>query len=378
MSKYHITEIVQRANNIMRKQFGDHRINLLNPVIIKDSMRNLVFRCEVDSVDMQIPQTVIVKMILHTANCGYTDWASLDYLKRSGLHGLAPEYYCGDQEAGFFIMEDLGKQQSLDHILRETNFQEVKQSLISLAKQTAKLHADTMGQNRGYQSIRNLLPESGLPIRKEQAKSWEAGLAKVWRWFEVVDLNPRNGLQECLDRINHLYLEPGPYLSFTHGDMAPSNNLFLPDRKAFLIDFEYGGDRHALYDLTAWNILCPLPDELIGTMTSVYQQELFKHSPITLDEELFHQGYAYISAWRALAMLSWIPCEILEENRSWVEDWTMRQAVLATLHRLNRSCLKEVELTPLLEMTRLLEEELVQRWHSFDTIFPEWPSLSEG
>lgn len=375
MSNYQIKEIIQGASNMLQKYFDGNMLNLSNPEVIKDSVRNLVLRCGVNSDDSQIPQSVIIKKILHTPKCGYTDWASLDYLKGSGLKSLVPEYYCGDQEMGFFIMEDLGDQQSLDDILRETDFQEVEQSLISLVKQTAKLHAATLGQKRGYQKIRDSLPESGLPIRQEQAKNWDAGLLKVLRWFEAVDITTQCSLRECLDRINHLYLEPGPYLSFTHGDMAPTNNLFLPDRQAFLIDFEYGGDRHALYDLTAWNVLCPLPEELVEVMNNTYRQELFQHSPIALDEELYHQGYAYISAWRALAMLSWIPCEILEENRPWVEDWTMRQAVLAALHRLNQSCQKQVELTPLLDMTRFLEEELVHRWGTFNTILPQWPAL---
>ena len=49
-----------------------------------------------------------------------------------------------------------------------------------------------------------------------------------------------------------MFGEPGPFLAFTHGDPAPTNNHVAGD-EVRLLDFEYGGFRHALYDITAWS-----------------------------------------------------------------------------------------------------------------------------
>src|SRR5436190_1655680 len=63
--------------------------------------------------------------------------------------------------------------------------------------------------------------------------------------------------------------------TFTHGDPAPTNCL-TRGGTAVLVDFEFGGFRHALYDLTAWYILCPLPEELVEEMSDGYRNELMR------------------------------------------------------------------------------------------------------
>ena len=50
------------------------------------------------------------------------------------------------------------------------------------------------------------------------------------------------GPQEDLEQVARELADPGPFLAFTHGDMAPSNTLFTREGPC-LLDFEYGGMR---------------------------------------------------------------------------------------------------------------------------------------
>ncbi len=99
---------------------------------------------------------------------------------------------------------------------------------------------------------------------------------------------------------------------------APSNNHFTASQVR-LLDFEYGAFRHVLYDLAAWKILCPLPENPLDEMTAVFRAELSGAYPAIADDSFFKSEWTAICAWRALAVLTWISPAVISDNRPWAE-----------------------------------------------------------
>ena len=111
--------------------------------------------------------------------------------------------------------------------------------------------------------------------------------------------------------------------TFTHGDPAPTNNHVVGGRVT-LLDFEYGGFRHALYDMTGWDTLCPLPGPVVRSMRSAYRAAMAREGSATdlagvaADDGAFDDAWATMSAYRAVAILGWLGPGVLRENRPWV------------------------------------------------------------
>lgn len=168
-------------------------------------------------------------------------------------------------------------------------------------------------------------------------------------------------LGHCLAHIAAVYREPGPWLCFSHGDPAPSNTHITGD-EVRLLDFEYGGFRHALYDLSAWAVLCPLPERQLQQMRDMFQHTLADFLPAAGDSGAFRDGWGALCAYRAIALLSWVSPAVLESDQAFVGAWSARQAVLAALARAEAAAAPVPALRPAVLAFRRLYGELHQRW----------------
>jgi hypothetical protein len=149
-----------------------------------------------------------------------------------------------------------------------------------------------------------------------------------------------------------------------------------------LVDFEYGAYRHALYDVTAWDVLCPLPEDLVTLVRETHRVALAATWPAAHDEARYHEAWAALASFRALALLNWIPAGSLEADRPWVEDWSARQAVLAALFRLWRNASTVLSLAALGRAAERAFHALAARWPEIGAekgeaaFLPHWPALS--
>jgi len=357
------------------------RVTLRDAELLKDRERNVVVRYGVDGalgVD-----SVVVKWIREQAALGFTDWASIEYLSSTPAAPLVPRFYAGDAEAGVFAMQDLGGSRSVDDLLRGPSRADAEHALVALAAQYGRLHAATIGDAAAYDWRRARLPGAPGPERRAEAERWVAGGPALCRWLTAVGCAVPAGLDECLRYVAALYAAPGPFLAFTHGDPAPSNTHVPVGTGAGggavrLLDFEYGAFRHALYDLAAWFVVCPLPERVVQPMVGAYRAELAPACPAAGDDERWRDEWAAMCAYRAVAMLTWLPPAILEADRPWVEQWTMRQAVLATATRL-RAAAGDGPLTPLATAAVRLQGALSARWPELgegEAVLPRWPALA--
>jgi thiamine kinase-like enzyme len=317
----------------------------------------------------------VVKQLKAGAAPGFTDWASLAFLSTlPGATGVAPRFYGGDAAHRFFVMEDLGGSRSLQDVLMGNDRRPVDTALRRLSRQYARLHAATLGNKGQYHRILEALPESGHRGRHAEARRWLTALARVHRWAQRTGCALPAGFDRACGQLAAAYAEPGPWLAFTHGDPAPTNN-HVADDGVRLLDFEYGGFRHALYDLTAWYVLCPLPDALVRAMSRWYRRALATGCAAARNPQDYRRAWGAMAAYRALAILTWIPESALDADRPWVEGWSARAAVLTAVSRLHEAAALLPELQPIGAAAGNLRDTLRGSWPEVDGRGPRWPAL---
>jgi hypothetical protein len=243
----------------------------------------------------------------------------------------------------------------------------------------AQLIASTAGHEQDFLRIRAGLPGAMDQGRRREAERWQAGRPHLERWLTVLDLQLPRGFDRAFYHVAGLYADPGPFLAFSHGDPAPSNNHIRDDRVR-LLDFEYGGYRHALYDLTAWYVLCPLPLAWLAEMEQAFRRSIAPTSVGGLvdDERSYREAWATMVAYRALAMLTWFPHDLLARDHAWTPGWTMRAALISTTRRLHQATADVVALAPLAELGAQMAATVQARWPKLRDGALRWPGAADG
>jgi hypothetical protein len=375
----HLDKLAERAASLLGRRLGD-RLTLDTPVLLKDAERSLVLRYRVRSAVSPIA-SVIVKQLRDEGVVGFTDWASLEFLSEiPEAKGLAPGFLGGDVADPLFLMEDLGDCRSLEQLLNEGDREAAGRALEELAAQMARLHGVTLSREEQYGAIRRALPGADGLGRQREADRWLASRSRVEEWLDAAGCPAPRGFAACMVRIARTFAEPGPFLCFTHGDPAPTNNHLDAEGRVRLLDFEYGAFRHALYDLTGWNILCPLPPRCVELMSRRFRAELGAECPIVEDDAAYADAWGHLCAFRALAILTWIDPSVLQENRPQVgPDWTARHAVLAAVSRMQSATGGIAALQPVHEAAGGLAKRLSRRWSELTIsgeVMPQWPAFA--
>jgi hypothetical protein len=369
------SRLLRLAESILERQTGLAG-SLRDPVLLKDGLRCRVVRCQVGSEKTELP-SVIVKQAKPGPEAGrvYTDWASLAFLSDlPETRGIAPGFYGGDTETGVFVMEDLGPSRSLEDLLTGSDPEAARRALRELATQTGRLHAHTLGRAEEFERLAGSLPGAVICDCGAEATKWIHGLTRFFDWCDATGCEVPEEFEPCTIWLSSDFALPDQWLAFTHGDPAPTNN-HVDGETVRLLDFEFGGFRHALYDITAWYVLCPLPEEIVREMTDCYQGEMAKTCAPARDDDWFRETWARLCAYRALAMLSWIPPQALVENRPWVNDWSCQEAVLSTVIRLHQVTRGVRRLKPIGVAAGRLECALRVRWPEIGDPLPRWPAL---
>jgi Phosphotransferase enzyme family len=220
-----------------------------------------------------------------------------------------------------------------------------------------------------------MLPgEAGLG-RQQEATRWLEARNRIAGWADALAIPLPRDFDVACAHIAAIYADPGPYLAFSHGDPAPTNNHIGPARVR-LVDFEYAGYRHALYDLTGWAILCPLPWAWVAAMEREFRRVLGAGAwgGTLTDEGRYQEAWATMCAYRALALITWLSPDLLAEDGAWAPGWTRRAALISTTLRLHQASTRVAALAPLSELGGRMSEELRARWPALGDGAPRWPA----
>ncbi len=367
--------LVRQAESLVRDRWG-RKIGLHAPRVVAARGRSLVVRCAVTGWD-DVASLVLKRNEGDDAR-GFTDWASLAFLSAlEEATDVAPRFYGGDARERFVVMEDLGGSRSLADLLEQADATAAVEALAALATSMARLVAATAGREETFVRLRATLPGGAGLGRQQEAARWLEARERVARWADLLAIPLPRGFDAAYAHVAAVYADPGPSLAFSHGDPAPSNNHLSPGRVR-LIDFEYAGYRHALYDLTGWAILCPLPWAWVAGMECVFRRGLgadARGGPFA-DDGQYREAWATLCAYRALAMLTWFPPDLLAEDRAWAPGWTGRAALLSTTLRLHQTSAAAAALTPLADLGGRLSEALRARWPTLGEGAPNWPAAA--
>ncbi len=369
-----VERLVQQAASLLQSHRGQ-AISLDNAQVVAMRERSLVVRCAVTG--WEGVASVVLKRNEGDDARGFTDWASLAFLSTlEEARGVAPRFYAGSVRERFVVMEDLGGSRSVADLLQREDAAPVVDALTSLATAMARLVVATWGREATFARMRAALPGGeGLDRRREAAR-WLAARDRVVDWAAALAIPVPHSFDVASAQLAAVYADPGPYLAFSHGDPAPSNN-HLATGGVRLVDFEYASYRHALYDLTGWAILCPLPWAWVSAMDEAFRHTIAA-SPVggALAADGYHDSWAALCAYRALAMITWFSPDLLVQNGAWVAEWTRRAALLSTALRLHQVSSGVAALQPLADLGAHMSEQLQARWPDLGEGLPRWPAAA--
>lgn len=277
--------------------------------------------------------------------------------------GVVPDVVAELSDARGFAMQDAGDC-TLEWALARGGERGVRAAVAAMARAYARLHVAGRSQARHHEGLRSA-------ARTRELGDWTDGLPRAFAWLHLADGDAR--VRRALTRIVAAWYADRDTLTLTHGDPAPGNVLLVgASGEARLVDFEYGAVRHPAYDLTAWDVLCPLPNDLVQHLRHAYVSE---RARLGWPVPAAHVGYEAILAYRALAMLAWFPPAARERDGDWVAPWTVRQAVLSTLDRLGERGADDPHLRGLAEAALTAAAHWRREWPEIVDVLPRWSSL---
>ncbi|WNG43602.1 phosphotransferase [Archangium minus] len=340
-----------------------------SPELLKTGTRSVVVRAQVRGGPVP---GVILKHFHDEPVCGFDDWAGTEFLTRRAPE-QGPHFLAGDVDARLFVQEDLGRGRTLEELLRGEDERAAAGGVLSTARLTGQLHARTMGLQSEYELIRQALPPRHQRVRVENARYLLEHEGRLLRWLSALGAEAAPGTREDLETVARALADPGPFLAFTHGDLAPSNVLFTLEGPR-LLDFEYAGMRHAMYDALMWLVTVPFPDELVSRADITYRIALSSQCEAAQVDSQWARARATVALARTVNLFQWLPPRVLEEDREWAPGLSERAALLHHLARC-RALLAPVDGFPGLARTlQTLESRLSERW----TVPPfVWPALQQ-
>ncbi|HZI09495.1 MAG TPA: phosphotransferase [Myxococcus sp.] len=341
---------------------------LSEPQVLRTQSRCDVVRAAVRGGEVP---SVVLKHFRDDPVLGLDEWTGLELLGRYNL-AVAPGLIAGDAATRLLVLEDLGTGPSLEDLLNASDARAATGGLLAVARLTAQLHARTPRMQGDFDLLRHTLSPRPTRARIDNARYLLDHKDRLSRWLASTGAHEAPGTQEDLEVLARELADPGPFLTLTHGDMAPGNTVFTSGGPR-LVDFEYCGMRHALHDALMWLLAVPFPDELISRADLTYRITLTQGCEEAQVDSAWLRARATVAAARTVNVLQWISPKALERDREWAPGFSERAALLRHLARC-RALQEPVNPVPCLARTLgSLEARLVERWP--DTPSFIWPAF---
>ncbi len=353
-----------------------------------------VLRCRVWQAPTTFPTTVIVKQAkqrgeqaydpMHTdlhslAPRLFNDWAGVQFLDEIGArHQLAPSLYGGDRALGYIVLEDLGDVTSFDQVLLTDGVARAEQVIVQWASYLGEMHAASIGHAERFHHLRTQLGPI-QPMYVIDARDLRAALIQLQPLFDRLGLVLPAGYDEDIAGVLHAIADPEPFLAFTHGDPC-LHNLFPLSTGAVMLDFEWGGYRHALTDAVYSRMLFPtcygihrLPRAILDQSEAVYRAALRERCSAATDDDAFGRATVVACAYWTLKTLQWYLEAALDVDDAWTE--TRRLWLLARLEAFVEATEEFGFFLALGQMIRMLVRTLHEQWPDVDANVPYFPAF---
>ena len=382
-----LKETRSSAEGALRDAWGE-RVSLQGGVGLGGSDRSNVYRFLVVDGPDNAPESVVVKaaaaMEGETYDPGveggpawrlFNDWAGLQFLtKAAGESTPAPRFYAGNSASGLIILEDLGSGKQLDHLLLGEDAEAAEAGLMGLMKALGRMHALTVGKRAAFESLRNNLGPTERGNTDEEILHVRRRLDDLGK---PLDVRITTETKTDLESFTGFLDKSGPFQAYSHHDPCPDNCLWVGE-EIKLLDFEFGGFRHALLDGVYGRIHFPtcwcvnrLPEHIYIQMERVYRTELARGCPEAGDDALFSQAVVGACAWHLIGTLH---PHVLEEDGEWGIA-TRRQRALVRLDRFAEVAETFGHCEALAATTVNLAAALRRRWPKETEEMPFYPAF---
>jgi len=323
--------------------------------VLKTSGRAAVFRCQFAD-----GRSAIAKLHAADTNEARHERAALSFLTGLPEHAnaLAPRLLARSNDERLIVMEELKGEELTVSLERECE-QTIEERLVGFARELGHFHGRVATQL-------DQLPVSLHDVYRHDAQRARSLLDKLNELLDQAGVQPAPGFDAAWVRVSESLGVPGPFLTLTHGDLAPSNVLFSvaePTRPR-LVDFEYAGARSGLYDVMFWEAAVPFPRWLGEPMTHAYRATLGAHVHDALDDELFSAQLATLKTHRVFWWLSFrLRDALLSGEGEWVPGWPLRRAYLWYLRNHLSSVALLPALQPVFRTAEALHARLSESWN---------------
>jgi hypothetical protein len=338
--------LTSEAERMLSDRFGSQVHFTTVERLSEPDRRNLILRC-LSTPAGNLPAKFIIKKVQADVyepdnpdswdtQRFFSDWIGSQFL--SSLGGEArygPQFYAGNRELGFIIMEDMGPHRSLVEPLLLEDAARAEEALLRYSICLGKLHADTVNKSALFEQLSQSVSAHGRTTAAMGAEV-EKDIQNVQTLMEELGVLPGTAFRQELREMGKAVVNPGPFLAYIHGDPCP-DNVFDHEPDLRLIDFEFGYFGHALIDATYARMLFPtcwcanrLPQSMVEKMESRYRTEFVKGCPEAKEKSAWEHALLTICSYWLLNTLAWHLAPALKEDRNWGIAG-LRQRILARL-----------------------------------------------
>ncbi|MET9019825.1 hypothetical protein ABZV93_07570 [Actinopolymorpha sp. NPDC004070] len=323
------------------------------------------------------------------ANRLWNEWCGLEFLSCVPGGAGTPAFYGGDAELGFILIEDLGADHSLAHVLLRESAEQARAGLAGYVDALARVHVATFERAEQYTRLRARFGTS--------AKGEGIGHDVRTRLAPVLaDLDP--GLATAVDEaaltavdwIEEVLADP-TWQAYSPNDCCPDNNHVGADGTVRLFDLEFGGFRHALLDLAYVRTVMPtcwcvrrLPDGMPEVLVARYRRRLAeagREVDGTRGTD-FDAALDASSAYWALWSLTWMtPRAIAAEGaeRGRFDEWDFdlpshRELFVLRLDNLADAGRRQPRLAPLADLAGRIQAVARRAWPGV-ALLPIYPAF---
>ncbi len=312
-----IQSLVEAGTRLLR-DFGNPSVDLeAVGTVSHEEARNPVIRVRVREAP-SLPPTLILKCSPVAPEVLRHERVAMEFLGREAA-ALVPHLYAAQE--GLLVLEDLGDTATcrLGDLLDTDHTDTAVAALHDLMTALARLHGVTSGRDAAWRDA-VLVGRGGAPTshRIFQIPEAVAELPALAASHGVRVPGLEGEVAAVLDALAN----PGPFLTFTHGDGTLANAFHLPEGTRFY-DLETAGFRHALLDgvfapiryiHSVWSMGIPAP--LRAELFATYRTGLARFIAQAQEDALFHRATAVASAGWLAGILRLIPYADKEWGRA--------------------------------------------------------------
>lgn len=387
-----IPSMLKEVIDILSKHF-DTNIQIKSISRLSEpKRRNLICRIVFQSSSTKAPTSLIFKQFLPKKYSKNNKDALNRFARDSAAHAFlnnleteslyVPRLYGSSTKSHFVLLEDLGETHvSLVDSLTGKSANEAKAALERFMRRLGQLHADSYGQTNNYlKTLSTINPD--IKLWKNDLKiTLNDIVAKLESLSKNISILYTTKMQIEIYTVIKEVLQPGPFITFIHGDICPDNVFDNPKKNALhLIDFEWSGARSALLDGTYLRMSMPncwcahtIPENLVDSLEVIYRKELMKRIPQARDDEAYHTAYTYACAYWMLQTILQVETLIdkdylfssaVSEKTLWKQQTNIeRPRVLSRLKAFIDVAKKYNTLPHIRSMAASVLEDLKVRWH---------------